>query len=599
VSLITREEQPENRREANSEFVGRRIFLYPPIVVPMRYLLWTFFVSALLVAVTLASRPLLPVDETRYLSVAWEAYVTGDHLVSHLNTETYAHKPPLLFWLINAVWSLIGLNDPAARLVSPVAGIVCLILTAMMARRLWPDATSAHRCAPMVLASMSIWIVFCHVTMFDMLLTCFTLTALLGVLRAETGASATGWLITGVALGLGVLSKGPVVFVHVMPAILMAPWWSTRVRIRFVHWYLGCGMAVLAAAAIALSWALPSAVAGGKAYGDELLFGQTTGRMVNSFAHRQPFWWYLPWLPLCLLPWISLGSVWRGLRMTPLDSPLKFLLSWTGSSLLILSAVSGKQIYYLLPAIPAVALIMTRMTTILEGATEKRDLRFIIVGTIGMGVLPLIANHVPPLSDTRLRGLIADWYAIPLVACGMVLIPLKFKRIDALVFTVGTSALLFFIIVIASLTPTLWKGFDLRPLARMAASFGGDVAWYGGYHGQLNYLGQIQYVAEIHDHESLALWLNDQHGGTQGTVIMRLSAETVAEMKRLNIEPSTTDPGKNRQLAHVTQHLRANSEFSGDDWQPTVLQIFWVRHGLPLNPYAVVRFGKPPVGHLD
>ena len=122
----------------------------------------------------------------------------------------------------------------------------------------------------------------------------------------------TGWLITGVALGLGVLSKGPVILVHAMPAALIAPWWSIRVRSSCVRWYIGCGSAVVIGVAIALAWALPSAAAGGKAYGDELLFGQTTGRMVNSFSHQQPFWWYLPWLPLCLVPWISFGAVWRG-----------------------------------------------------------------------------------------------------------------------------------------------------------------------------------------------------------------------------------------------------------------------------------------------
>ena len=389
----------------------------------MRYLLWTICLSLLLVASELFSRPLLPVDETRYMSVAWEAHVSGDHLVSHLNSETYAHKPPLLFWLINAVWSVAGLNEYAARLVAPAAGIACILLTALMARRLWPESAACNRCVPMMLASMSLWIVFCPVTMFDTLLTCFTLIALLGVLRAESGAAVTGWLITGVALGLGVLSKGPVILVHAMPAALIAPWWSIRVRSSCVRWYIGCGSAVVIGVAIALAWALPSAAAGGKAYGDELLFGQTTGRMVNSFSHQQPFWWYLPWLPLCLVPWISFGAVWRGMRLTKLDSPLKFLISWAGAALLILSLVSGKQIYYLLPVIPAFALIFARLATAVNGPVAKRDLSLVIMGTIGMGALPLFANHVPPLSETRLRDLVADWYAIPLMACGAVLIP--------------------------------------------------------------------------------------------------------------------------------------------------------------------------------
>ena len=59
-------------------------------------------------AAAILTRPLLPVDETRYLAVAWEMWLGGDYLVPHLNGETYSHKPPLLFWLINLGWGVFG-----------------------------------------------------------------------------------------------------------------------------------------------------------------------------------------------------------------------------------------------------------------------------------------------------------------------------------------------------------------------------------------------------------------------------------------------------------------------------------------------------------
>ncbi len=51
-------------------------------------------------------RPLWPVGETRYASVAWEMWQRGDFLVPHLNGELYSHKPPLLFWLMHAGWAV-------------------------------------------------------------------------------------------------------------------------------------------------------------------------------------------------------------------------------------------------------------------------------------------------------------------------------------------------------------------------------------------------------------------------------------------------------------------------------------------------------------
>ncbi len=544
----------------------------------------------LLVFSAVFSRPLLPPDETRYISVAWEAHVSGDHLVSHLNSGTYAHKPPLLFWLINAVWSVTGLHEYAARLVSPAAGIVCLLLTARMARRLWPESAAFQRCVPMMLASMLLWIVFCPVTMFDTLLTCFTLLALLGVLRAEAGSALTGWLITGIALGLGILSKGPVVLVHVMPAALFAPWWSLRVRTSCLRWYAGYVCAIVIAAAIALGWALPSAAAGGEAYGEELLFGQTTDRMVNSFSHRQPFWWYLPMLPLCLMPWPLLGSVWRGMRLTKLDSPLKFLLCWAGGSLLVLSLVSGKQIYYLMPVMPAFALIFARFATSASGPVTRRDLLLVIISTTSLGALPLVANHLPPLSETRLQGLIPDWYAIPLMICGVALIPLAFKRIESAVSAIGTAGMLFFVIVIVSLKPTMWDGFDLRPLASVAASHEGGVAWYGGYQGQLNYLGGIRYVEEIADAQELSTWLTEHRSGM---VVMRLPRATIAALNNAGIDASNRVPLSSVQMGQITQILRTDDAFPSHDRQPTVIQLHWVRRGLPVDPVAVLRFDDP------
>ena len=60
--------------------------------------------------VSIAVRPLLPVDETRYLSVSWEMFLRQNFLVPTLNFEPYFQKPPLLFWLIDLAWSVFGVS---------------------------------------------------------------------------------------------------------------------------------------------------------------------------------------------------------------------------------------------------------------------------------------------------------------------------------------------------------------------------------------------------------------------------------------------------------------------------------------------------------
>lgn len=537
--------------------------------------------------IVVISRPILPIDETRYLSVAWEAHQRGDHLVSHLNGEPYSHKPPLLFWLINSVWAMTGVCELAGRLVAPTSGLLCLVLTSLITRRLWPHQKVVIELAPVVHVSLMLWIVFCPLTMFDTLLTCCTMCSLLGVLHASEGKRSRGWLLAGVGMGLGILTKGPVVLVHVLPAAVMAPWWSDAVRSCIVRWYAGLFGAIALAALIGLAWAIPSAAAGGSHYSNELLFGQTAGRMVNSFAHRQPFWWYLPWLPLCLMPWISFGAVWRGFRLTAFDSGMRFLLCWAGGSLLILTLVSGKQIYYLLPMFPACAIILTRVMTSVEEVSRK-DLAFIVTGTIGMALLPTVFNSVAALTPMRLAGILGNYYAIPLGLCGALLLIPAWKKISSLVPAVATSSAVFIAIVVWGISGSLWDEFDLKPIARFVAECSQPFAWLGDYQGQLNFLGEIPSIKETIDIEALEHWLQAH---PSGAVIVRLSESNPAwqNLKEPLKGIDRAEPtGEQKQM--ISDLLSSNPDFPLAQRNPEILFAQRIRRGLTFDLTVVVSY---------
>ncbi len=553
----------------------------------MRYLLWSVVLATMLTAVVVISRPILPVDETRYLSVAWEAHQRGDYLVSHLNGEPYSHKPPLLFWLINVVWFVTGVDELAGRLVAPASGLMCLVLTFLMTRRLWPQNLQVIQLAPVVHVSLMLWIVFCPLTMFDTLLTCCSLCSLLGLLYASEGKTYPGWLLAGCGMGLGILTKGPVVLVHVLPAALMAPWWSSTVRSRISRWYAGLLVAILLAVAIGLAWALPSAAAGGAKYSNELLFGQTAGRMVNSFAHRQPFWWYLPWLPLCLMPWISFGAVWRGFRLTAFDSGMRFLVCCAGGSLLILTLVSGKQIYYLLPMFPPCAIILARIMTSVDNV-GRRDLAFIAPGTIGMAWLPTVFNSIPELTKARLTGVLDNSYAIPLGLCGALLLVPAWKKVSSLVLAVATSSVVFISIVVWGISGSLWDGFNLKPIAHFTAGCSRPVAWLGDYHGQLNFIGEIPSIDETFNTEALEHWLVKN---PEGAVIVRLSEANPAwqSLKEpLDAVDRTEPSGEQKQL--ISDLLSSHPEFPLARLKPEILFAQKIRRGLTFDLTVIVSY---------
>ena len=144
-------------------------------------------VWAALLAVALVIRPPMPLDETRYLSVAWEMWTRADFLVPHLNNVPYPHKPPLFFWIMNAGWGALGVNEWWARAVAPLFGLASLFAAAGLFRLLWPGSAGRAGMVPWVLLGSLLWAVFTTVTMFDLLNACFAAGAAAGTLLAWRG----------------------------------------------------------------------------------------------------------------------------------------------------------------------------------------------------------------------------------------------------------------------------------------------------------------------------------------------------------------------------------------------------------------------------
>ena len=481
-----------------------------------------------LVGIALAARPLLPVDETRYLAVAWEMWTRGDFLVPHLNGEAYSHKPPLLFWLIDLGWAVFGVNDWWPRLVAPLFGLGSLFLTAGLARRLWPGEADCARAAPLILVGGLFWALFTTLTMFDMILAFCTLLGLAGVLRAWSGGAWTGFAMLGLAIGLGILAKGPAVLVHVLPVALLAPLWGRRLAPGpwpnpWPRWYGGVAATLAGGAAMGLAWAIPAAQAGGEAYADAILWGQTAGRMVASFAHGRAWWWYLPWLPLMVLPWVAWPAPWRGLRARrPAggDGGVWFCLCWFLPALVGFSLISGKQPHYLLPEVPALALLIALVSRPpQETPAAPRRARWapgLLFAFLGLGAfaVPMVA---PPAALVALGYEVAWGWGALLAAAGFAVAVARLeaaRRIAALA-GLGAVAILTFHLMVR---PAVSEAFDLTPTAARLAEWerqGVPLAHFGTYHGQFQFLGRLEKPLAVIGllHPDVETWLANNPNG--------------------------------------------------------------------------------------
>jgi 4-amino-4-deoxy-L-arabinose transferase-like glycosyltransferase len=466
-------------------------------------LLFTFL-WLILVAVAIATRPALPVDETRYLAVAWEMWTRGDFLVPHLNGETYSHKPPLLFWAMNVGWAVFGVNDWWPPMVAPLFGLACLFLTRAMTRKLWPDEPLIADLSPLVLLGAAFWTVFTTVTMFDMLVAACTLWGLLGLLMIWRDGDSKGWWHLGLAIGFGILAKGPVILLQILPIALLAPVWDCEglVKARFASWkgwYLRILLAVLGGAVIGLSWAVPAGMYGGEAYRNAIFWGQTAGRVVDSFAHARAWWWYLAVIGPLLLPWVIWPTLWRSLGRAGFkvwsETQSRFCIFWFVPIFVAFSLISGKQLHYLLPIFPAFAIFLTRLF-VQENVSDNRLARLIPAGL--MIVVACILMAAPYLGIKKLPDWALDlptyWMVLPMLA-GLVILVKDLKGTVAPLLGMMSLMISFVVALHLSLAPYLAESFDLHDMSRKIKTMqdeGYDIGFVGNYHGTFQFLGRLK-----------------------------------------------------------------------------------------------------------
>jgi 4-amino-4-deoxy-L-arabinose transferase-like glycosyltransferase len=437
-------------------------------------LLW---LSLLLTA--LVSRPPLPIDETRYLSVAWEMWQSQQFLVPHINGIPYSHKPPLLFWLIGAGWSIFGVNEWSARLTAPIFGLFVVLLAIRLSRMLWPDEKKLHKTIPYLLLGTCFWSFYGTLTMFDMLIACFSIVAWMSLWSEQGKRSYLCWILFGAATGLGILAKGPVILVYILPPALLAPWWMEKGNVHsWTGWYGGLILAITAGIMLALTWAIPAAIAGGEQYGQAILFGQTAGRVVQSFAHQRPFYWYLLLLPLLFFPWAFCLPVWSGIKRMQLTAPVKFCLSIIGPAFLLFSVISGKQVHYLLPLVPVALLLVGHGLSTNSSSTSLSHWLLplaLLFFSLALLIIPVL--HLQG-GDSEMLRFLPRWLGIGPLTAAFVLYRSTSNHKQMIVKTsvILTGLLIFFHVAMAGTLHTLYDATDVGARIRNARSENVNVA---------------------------------------------------------------------------------------------------------------------------
>lgn len=310
-------------------------------------------------------RPLFPVDETRYMTVAWEMWLRHGWLDPlTVNFAPYHHKPPVLFWLINLSWAIFGISRWAGLIPVCLSALSCVYLTGRLGQRLLPSEHHRQHIWLLMVGSVP-FLMYGTLMMFDITLCAFVLGALIHLYDFAQQRRWRSVIWMGLCVGMGVLTKGPVAYLYVMPVALLAPFWHQDFH-RARQWYGGLGTALLVSVIPVLFWVVPILMASDADFAKWLIWNQTAGRVTGNFtaAHARPIWFYLPLVPIMFAPWIFMPAFWRhgtSLRhqiIVVRHTGLRFLMCWIVPVFVAFSLISGKQPHYLVPLLPGTMLVV-------------------------------------------------------------------------------------------------------------------------------------------------------------------------------------------------------------------------------------------------
>lgn len=377
-------------------------------------------------------------SEFRWAEIAREMLRSGNYFWPTINGHLYYDKPLGSYWLVLAAnWLTGGLNETAARLPCAIAGLLAVAFLIVLGKRLYDRPVGVLSGA--ILATSFSFVFFSRHASADVETITGELAALLLFLRNEEHQD--GWWIVGlwVIMALTSLTKGLLGFA--LPALvigsycLLAEGWGALgsnllhgpllQRLRWVigrnRWLFSWRSLIAIPLGLAL-YAVPFWISQRLMHSDAglaMVYRENVVRFFHPFDHRGPIYLYVYVVFALMAPWsvllpAALAEVHNERRAGtgPARSD-RFILVFFWATFIFFTLSGSRRSYYILPILPAGALLVARLLTTGTERLSRWARRLMVAGfaivavIVAFGFLALI----PP--SAFLRGAIAKMPPAP------------------------------------------------------------------------------------------------------------------------------------------------------------------------------------------
>jgi len=327
---------------------------------------------------------------------AREMLQSGDWVVPTCNGEPRLAKTPLPYWLVAGLAKITGQVDEfTTRLPSAILSVLSVAAILYFLNQ-WLSFRIAVISAAVWATSLG-YIRYSHNARPEMTLTFFILLCFLSFYSAVTASSRTRqvvyMLVFWISFGLANLAKGPAP----LPLVLIPLFFYVAI---FRQWKVVPKLlpviGVIIFLAIVLPW--PLAIAHKVNWDLVQWKREFVDRFLGTYAPGdKPFYYYLPRMFLFIAPWVAFLAmalaapfyrVWE--KRQPV---MRFLWLWFVVGLAFLTLCGGKRQHYILPIMPAMAILIgvliEDMIFVRKAYTQKfaRDLLRSHIAVIIAGVI--------------------------------------------------------------------------------------------------------------------------------------------------------------------------------------------------------------------
>ena len=307
--------------------------------------------------------PLANPDESRYAEIPREMALHGDWVTPRLNDMPYFEKPPLVYWTVGICRALFGPGEFAVRLTPALFGLAGIAMTYGAARRLF--GREAGLASAVVLGTSLLYFILSRTLLLDMALTVLmsaTLFSFIVGLEEAPGARRRGFFYAVYACAaLATLTKGLIGFL--IPGAVMLCW-----LLLFGQWHRLLPMYLPSGVGVFLAIAAPWHVLAAQRHPEwaEFYFVREHWLRYMTTTHERgaPFWFFGPVLIGALFPWIGFlpgairAAVRGGWSQRRDYASAGFFLTWAAFIVLFFSTSNSKLIPYILPSLPALAVLI-------------------------------------------------------------------------------------------------------------------------------------------------------------------------------------------------------------------------------------------------